>query len=52
MKAKISRKEAKESKFWLILTEPKEQFLKEKDLLIQEAHELTKIFGAIIEKSK
>lgn len=45
MRIKICRKEAKESALWLrLLDEPGE--------LTQEARELTKIFGAIIEKSK
>ena len=52
MRIKISRKEAKESKYWLKLIEPKSDRIKEKEALIQEATELTKIFGAIVEKSK
>jgi|SRR3989344_5783126 len=52
MRIKISRKEAKESKYWLILSEPLEEQKQERDLLVQEALELTKIFGAIVEKSK
>lgn len=45
MRVKICRKEAKESILWLkLLAGPKE--------LTQEATELMKIFGAIIEKSK
>jgi len=52
MRIKISRKEAKESRYWLELTEPKENQDKERDTLIQEATELTKIFGSIVEKSK
>ncbi len=51
MRIKISRKEAKESGYWLELTETKEE-IKEKPELIREALELTKIFGAIVEKSK
>ena len=49
---KICRKEAKESRYWLVLTEPKEEANEEKSCLIQESTELTKIFGSIIEKSK
>ncbi len=45
MRIKICRKEAKESILWLRL-------LKAPDALINEATELMKIFGAIIEKSK
>ncbi len=52
MRAKICRKESKESKLWLNLTEPLEENQKEKKSLIQEATELTKIFGSIVEKSK
>ena len=52
MRIKISRKEAKESGYWLELTEPKEEQMMEKQILIKEATELTKIFGSIVEKSK
>lgn len=52
MRIKICRKEAKESRYWLELAEVSEEHSKEKDLLIQEATELTKIFGSIVEKSK
>jgi len=49
---KISRKEAKESVFWLRLTKPAESGRAEQERLIQEAGELTKIFGSIVEKTK
>ena len=52
MRVKISRKEAKESRYWLELTKPKEDRIGEKESLIKEATELTKIFGSIVEKSK
>ena len=52
MRVKICRKEAKESRYWLILTQPLKDYLDEKNYLIQEATELMKIFGAILEKSK
>ncbi len=52
LRIKISRKEAKESWYWLELTEPKKDQLNEKQDLIKEAIELTKIFGSIVEKSK
>jgi len=52
MRIKISRKEAKESEYWLELTESKEEQIIEKQNLIKEATELTKIFGSIVEKSK
>jgi len=49
---KICRKEAKESRLWLRLceTNPNEESSQKK--LIAESVELTKIFGAILEKSK
>lgn len=51
---KICRKEAKESKLWLRLCEigENQNLEKEQEELIQEATELTKIFGSILEKSK
>ena len=46
MRIKICRKEAKESRYWLsVLGE-------DKGPLFQEATELMKIFGSIVEKSK
>ena len=54
MKIKISRKESKESAYWLKLineTNSLDNF-KEKERLIQEATELKKIFSSIVEKSK
>jgi len=51
MRIKISRKESKESKYWLKLTEPEDIQIDEKEFLILEATELTKIFGAIVSKS-
>ena len=52
MRIKISKKESKESKYWLGLSEPKDEQLDEKGVLIQEATELMKIFGSITEKCK
>ena len=52
MRIKISRKESKESRYWLKLIESKEGQKQEKENLIQEATELMKIFGSIVEKSK
>ncbi len=51
---KISRKEAKETRLWLKLTDTKKMrlLIKEQEELIQEATELTKIFNSIVEKSK
>ncbi len=52
MRTKICRKEVKESRLWLHLSEPSEENRKEEKELIQEANELMKIFGAILEKCK
>jgi len=51
---KICRKEAKESKLWLNLCDigDKEVLKDKQDTLIQEAFELTKIFGSIVERNK
>jgi len=51
---KISRKEAKETIYWLNLVDIGENnnLKKEKNGLINEATELMKIFGSIVEKSK
>jgi len=51
---KICRKEAKESRLWLKLFDIKNinELIKEQKKLVQEATELTKIFGSILEKSK
>ena len=50
MRIKICRKEAKESIYWLKLLEVKDE--RKRESLIDEATQLTKIFNAIIEKSK
>jgi four helix bundle protein len=52
MRIRICKKEAKESRFWLFLTEPNQTNQTEKNNLIKEAGELMKIFGSILEKSK
>jgi len=52
MRVKISRKEAKETRFWLDLSQPALDQSQEKLFLVAESTELMKIFGAIIEKSK
>ncbi len=52
MRVKISRKEAKESEYWLSLSEPQDIQSSEQSKLIKESIELRKIFGAILEKSK
>jgi hypothetical protein len=38
--------------YWLELSESREEQIIEKQNLIREATELTKIFGSIVEKSK
>ena len=52
MRIMISRKEAKESEYWLQLIEVSDNLNLERIELVNEAIELRKIFGAIIEKSK
>jgi len=54
MRIKISRKEAKESVYWLRLIHETNDLENADEALrlIQEANELKKIFSAIIEKSK
>ncbi|KKS18889.1 MAG: hypothetical protein UU76_C0012G0012 [Parcubacteria group bacterium GW2011_GWC1_41_7] len=52
MRIKISRKEAKETIFWLELTEPLQENIPIKQNLLQEAEELMKIFSAILKNSK
>ena len=51
---KICRKEAKESKYWLRLidVQSNSDLLREQESLIQEAQELTHIFGSIVTKSE
>lgn len=51
MRIKICRKEAKESRFWLCLTEPDGNERIERGKLIQEATEFVKIFNAIVQKT-
>jgi len=53
MRIKICRKEAKESRYWLRLVEAGDNsLLQKRSDLIQEAVELTNIFGAILRKSE
>jgi len=54
MRMKISRKEAKESAYWLRLIHETNNLKNANDTqnLIQEANELKKIFSSILEKSK
>jgi|SRR5579885_168836 len=48
MRIKICRKEAKETRLWLMLLENASN---EKEYLLQEINELMKIFGSIVTKS-
>lgn len=54
MRIKISRKEAKESSFWLRLIDigASQELEKERQALNKEANELMNIFGAILRKSE
>ena len=54
MRIKISRKEAKESRYWLRLVDTFDNKESEADRnsLIREATELMNIFGAILQKSQ
>jgi four helix bundle protein len=52
MRIKISKKEAKETRYWLKLMICKDDIEDERNKLIQEVTELMKIFGAILEKAK
>ncbi len=47
---KVCRKESKESRLWLILSEPQQRHLNTRNTLIQEALELNKIFGSILKR--
>jgi four helix bundle protein len=52
MRIKICRKEAKESRYWLLLLDIQGNNLEnERNCLIKESTELTNIFGAILRKS-
>ena len=54
MRIKISRKESKESRYWLRLVDTQEdaRLDAERDRLIQESSELTRIFSSILHKSE
>lgn len=53
MRIRISRKEAKESRYWLRLLHVVDPVLnKQREALIQESTELMNIFGAILRKSQ
>jgi len=52
MRIKICRKEAKESQYWLKLSDPRKELEGEKIELMCESEELMKIFATIILNSK
>jgi len=54
MRIKISRKESKETRYWLRLLDTRDDAAlnAERDQLIQESTELMLIFGAILKKSE
>jgi len=53
MRVKISRKEARESVYWLKLVEIKSpESMRIRGILIEEAMQLVKIFNSIVEKAK
>ncbi len=52
MRIKISRKEAKESRYWLRLITPAKSQQAELERLIQEATELLKILSTIVTKTE
>ena len=51
MRIKICRKESKGSSYWLRLVHCPEEKIDDQKWLIQEATELTKIFGSIVTKT-
>lgn len=51
MRIKISKKECKEARYWIILTQPRQDREPEKLALLDEATQLMKILGAILIKS-
>jgi four helix bundle protein len=51
MRIKIAKKECKEARYWIILTEAADIQKREKEVLLDEATQLMKILGAILEKS-
>ncbi|MCX5693771.1 MAG: four helix bundle protein [Candidatus Omnitrophica bacterium] len=51
MRIKIARKEAKESRYWLVLSEPLKEQEKVREELIDESTQLMKIFGSIVSNS-
>ena len=52
MRAKICRKEAKETCYWLKLITCKDDLEAERQSLLKESTEIMKIFGSIVEKAQ
>lgn len=52
LRVKICKKETKESRLWLSLSEPNLEEEAERKYLVDESNQLMKIFGSIVEKSK
>ena len=54
MRIRISRKESKETRYWLRLLDTQDDAAlgAERDKLVQESTELMRIFGAILQKSE
>lgn len=54
LRIKICRKEAKESRYWLrlVYSDGKADLITRRESLMQEATELTSIFGAILRKAE
>ena len=53
MRIRISRKESKETRYWLRLLDTQDDAAQNagRDKLVQESTELMRIFGAILQKS-
>lgn len=51
MKVKICRKEAKESRLWIELTEPDQELMKIKISILDEASQLIRIFSTILKNT-
>jgi four helix bundle protein len=52
MRIKIARKEAKENRYWLVLSEPLDGQMRTKEELMDESIQLMKIFASIVSKSR
>jgi len=52
MRIKIARKEARESIYWLQLSQPQKELIAEKEHLSDEATQLMRIFGSIVQRAR